>query len=36
MPSEARIRELEKALKQANLQSEAYRLLIEVAERELK
>ena len=30
------IKELEKALEQANLQSEAYRLMIEVAERELK
>ncbi len=31
-----RIKELEKALEQANLQSEAYRLMIEIAERELK
>ena len=31
-----RIKELEKALEQANLQSEAYRIMIEVAERELK
>ena len=36
LSSEARIKLLEKALKQANLQTEAYRLMIEVAERELK
>jgi hypothetical protein len=36
LPPTLRVKELEKALEQANLQSEAYRLMIEVAERELK
>ncbi len=36
LSSAARIKQLEKALEQANLQAEAYRLMIEIAERELK
>jgi hypothetical protein len=36
VPASVRIKELEKALEQAHLQSEAYRLMIEVAEKELK
>ena len=35
LSSFARIKELEKALEQASLQAEAYRMMIEVAEREL-
>ena len=35
LSSSARIKELEKALEQSNLQAEAYRIMIEVAEKEL-
>jgi hypothetical protein len=36
LPTQQRIKELEKELENARLQAEAYRLMIEVAERELK